>query len=137
MSQIDIPGPKCNQTNFECFKGKTYEFLTTPKDWQAARDNCVIRGGDLVAIESTAEWGYLNGFIHHHGYDNLCNVFWTSGEKRGDKWVWANGDREIDLTWPAPQPDGDGFCVNLHGNYYYGINDQSCSNVYCYICEYP
>ena len=135
LTEMKEMSSQCNRSYFELIKNN-YEFVTTFKDWQSARDDCFNREGDLVAIESTEEWVYLRGLIRHHRYGNLCDRFWTSGEKRADKWMWANGDKEIELIWPENQPDGNGPCVNIHSSLDYRINDAACSVESCYICEY-
>lgn len=62
------------------------------------------------------------------------NAPWIGGRKFNGEWRWyglLTGPISLSY-WRAPQPDGDGNCLQLTDR---GWNDLSCTNKMYYFCE--
>ena len=76
-----------------------YLFLTTkPRSWTAARDECILRNGYLVEVDSKGESEALNAEIRRQGWTNEKFEFWIGATDRGDSegvWYWATSGRKL------------------------------------------
>jgi len=108
-------------------------------DWQAAREFCQDKGGDLVAIESEIEDKFLDKEIR-----KLSNTFsyWIGGSdggrlslKKGD-WFWVGSNEKINYShWSYNTPNnknGNEDCLSLSNSNW---DDLPCSTKQPVICE--
>nr|XP_054752325.1 uncharacterized protein LOC129257911 [Lytechinus pictus] len=117
--------------NFGC-----YRFVTEPKDWDAARMDCMnTTNGDLAVVDTQDEMDFFieKGF---GGFD-----WWVGLYDRADegsyRWVdcsdlsgWGQSQ------WDAGQPsdiDGSENCGQLQDNAKF--NDRACERALPYVCE--
>ena len=47
-------------TGDKCNANSCYKFVETGKTWAANQDSCKEDGGDLVSMETEAEWEFIN-----------------------------------------------------------------------------
>ena len=99
--------------------------------------------GDLVSIESEAEWKFLNNTISKL---TMADEYFIGLRKDNQPGLWrwlsnkvANG---TDLPWATGEPNGDGKCADMYKNYegnYGKYNDLDCTTVARsgFICELP
>ena len=120
----------------ELLKDKSrYTFHYDLKTWTEADAACRILNSSLVKLETTEEWIFMQRLI-----ETNCSSwrgFWTSAIDLGrDTWVWRGTDDVVNVgLWNAGQPSGDGDCGHLRQDRHYQLNDESCDNSGCYICE--
>jgi len=111
-----------------------YQLVTgggSTKSWSEARADCVTRGGDLVGIESKAEFEFIasqqqvSADTWIGGYaPNVCSYVWANGEQ------WRS-------QWEGGQPNGaPDACVELYRNLgQLAMYDRGCGTKMDYLCE--
>jgi len=133
---------------FKWFKGgcSNYTIHATSRrlNWEQSRQACKKTGlGDLVSIESYAEWLFLKNTILNL---TIADEYFI-GLRRDDwnrPWRWLSNKNTFqkDLPWATGEPNGDGNCATMYKNYlrnYGKYNDLNCSRhtISGYICEFP
>lgn len=122
------------------FNQHTYELhlLDEKSSWEAGRDDCKSRGGDLVAFESLEEYEYFYNYIHLQKYNDVCSYIWTSANKLRGEWYWGDSDDPPLYKWSSGEPHtgGSGDCSMLNGYKDYTLKDTGCTGIMCYTCEY-
>eukprot|EP00094_Tigriopus_californicus_P000452 TCALIF_00439-PB protein Name:"Similar to MRC1 Macrophage mannose receptor 1 (Homo sapiens)" AED:0.06 eAED:0.07 QI:7/0.88/0.83/1/0.74/0.69/36/84/3089 len=86
---------------WELWEESCYLAETIATDWTSAQRDCVVKGGDLVSVESNEENDFINTLIHTHSY---CKSGWIPDLdlKRCFKiistdMVWEDAAKECDL----------------------------------------
>ena len=94
-----------------CFQSSCYIIsdAESPGTWTANRETCQGKGGDLVSIETEAEWSFLNDELQKRciGQPNE----WHIGlNKVGGVWKWVNNSPLTIEKWQTThgEPSGDG-----------------------------
>ena len=115
------------------------------RSWTENRDDCKVKNGDLVSMETEEEWKVINDAIQQL---NVCKLNeWHIGltkNKKG-KWEWVSGvplQGEMENKWQSYQPSGDGNFVIMAKQYPPGgplgrFNDLPNWMSRPYICEVP
>lgn len=131
--------PSCKITG-----GKVFKFEATGKKWTNARTHCKTNkiigvAGDLVIDDNAS--GAANNFIKQQE-----NNIWLGGhdENAEGTWVWVNGKsiatsgNNKDSRWSSGEPNDLNGQDCLVGNYNSKNvwDDQGCSKVHKFICEY-
>ena len=117
---------------------------STDLNWEQSRQLCKkTRLGDLVSIESEAEWSFLKNIILKL---TMANEYFIglSRDKRHRPWRWLSNKTSSQkvLPWAKGEPNGDGNCATMYKNYrqdYGEYNDLHCTveKRSAYICEFP
>ncbi|XP_045074859.1 CD209 antigen-like protein E [Coregonus clupeaformis] len=130
--------PTCPE-GWQKFESSWYFLSTETKTWKESREDCLVRGADLVIINSENEQEFVF---------NLSNGVWiglTDSVTEGT-WRWVDG---TPLTtpryWSNHQPDngggnpeyGEEDCVEIRKNQspLEAWNDKSCDRKHNWICE--
>lgn len=124
----------------KCFGNSCYLFERTGTSWTNNRRSCKAKGGDLVSMETEAEWQFVNSeiqTINLAGYNE-----WHIGlKKQGQQWMWVSGKPLTIAKWQRHQPSGDGDVTVMAKDYPAGtqglFNDLSELSRKAYICEIP
>ena len=130
----------CVGAGDKCFGSSCYLFEQTTLAWANSREKCKAKGGDLVSMETEAEWEFINSQIQSiklPGYDE-----WYVGlKKQGQQWMWVSGKPLTINKWQPHQPSGDGDVVVMAKDYparTQGLfNDLRDTQKRAYICEIP
>lgn len=117
--------------------GSCYRLTSSPKTWEGARAECVAWGGDLVAIGSPDEQGFVTTLAspdasHWLGLNDIAaegSFVWSSGEAAG----YMN-------WWPGEPNDSGGVedCAQIYpaaNNFHW--NDLNCAVELVGVCERP
>ena len=133
--------------NFRWFKGGCSNYTFHAKSpgltWERSRQLCQETGlGDLVSIESYAEWIFLkNTILKLTIADEYFIGLRRDDRSREWKWLSNKGTSQTYLPWATSEPSGDGDCVDMFKDYnkdYGKYNDLSCTTqAPGYICEFP
>lgn len=127
-----------------CFQNSCYLIsdAESPATWTDNRETCKRKGGDLVSIETEAEWSFLNDEIQKRciGQPNE----WHIGlNKVGGVWKWVNNSPLTIDKWQTThgEPSGDGNKAVMSKDYpptKKGLfNDLPNWIKRAYICELP
>ncbi|CAH3166478.1 unnamed protein product [Pocillopora meandrina] len=127
-----------------CFQNSCYLIsdAESPATWTDNRETCKRKGGDLVSIETEAEWSFLNDEIQKRciGQPNE----WHIGlNKVGEVWKWVNNSPLTIDKWQTThgEPSGDGNKAVMSKDYpptKKGLfNDLPNWIKRAYICELP
>lgn len=124
----------------KCFTNSCYKFFETRQTWTENQNTCRGEGGDLVSIETEAEWRYVNNEIQKIPEVNAWHIGLQL--KQGD-WKWVSGqplEKHLE-KWQPGQPSGDGNEAEMSKNYPSGskglFNDLPGSQAKPFICEIP
>jgi hypothetical protein len=120
-------------------KSEPHRYLFYPKTalgWEAARAECLIRGGDLVTVDSSDEQSWLDAQFTLRDKGS-----WWLGMSNpvGRSWSWANGsDYESDKWNPrfAPTATTTRHCAS----YRWSTSDwfaEDCATAHPFVCEVP
>ena len=138
---VDVTNPDDQMT-------EGVEFLTSnnPKlskewakrNWTAAEDYCVSKGGHLASLASPHHWHWISKFIHHNSYADVS--FWIGG-RNDDEWTWSDGTKWswIHSMKNLAQAGSAQQCVNLYFSPWWTIylRNDSCDKEYYSICSVP
>ena len=82
-------------------------FVEVRQHVDEARDTCQRHGAHLVSINDEEEYLGILGYIkdlanntipspqYEHGeLETAYEIFWTSGRREGDHWVWMDGSND-------------------------------------------
>jgi len=130
---------------FKWFKGGcsnyTFHVNSFRLNWEQSRQLCKKTGlGDLVSIESYAEWMFLKNTITDEYFIGLRI------DHRSRQWRWLSNKSTIpkELPWATEEPNGFGDCASMYKDYrkdYGKYNDLDCTRhsriIPGYICESP
>uniref|UniRef100_A0A3B3CL56 C-type lectin domain-containing protein n=1 Tax=Oryzias melastigma TaxID=30732 RepID=A0A3B3CL56_ORYME len=85
--------PSC-QKNWVQFQRKCYFFSSAEvlwKTWQESRQFCQNVSADLVVIDNPQEQEFISDRVQSY-YDKY-HGYWIGLEKKGNEWVWIDGQR--------------------------------------------
>ena len=125
--------PFCIERN----KPSVYSIHYSLKNWMDADLACKAEGGHLVSFETVDEQNHVAGLIQ---WRSPIWGFWTSARDLGDdNWIWRNsGVTVLEALWHRGEPNGDGDCGSTYrGQRNMILNDISCAEQFCYVCETP
>ncbi|XP_078676753.1 apolipoprotein(a)-like isoform X1 [Branchiostoma floridae x Branchiostoma belcheri] len=109
-----------------------YLFQQTLKPWATARVDCQRRGGDLVSVNSDAEWNWILGQTLGSFPQYWIGLHDQAGE---GNFVWSDRSPVTVTYWNYGEPNnsgGDEDCAEIGGTTW---NDAPCTNQNRYICE--
>ena len=127
-------------TGDKCFANSCYKFVETGKTWAANQDSCKENGGDLVSMETEAEWKFINEEIQQITIPGQNE--WHIGLKnQGTDWQWVSG-KPLNITkWQRYEPSGDGNVTVMSKDYPPGSQGlfKDLNGLYsrAFICELP
>lgn len=135
------PAQSCQGEDKE-YAGRCYRFVTTPMNWEDARNHCLGLGSySLVTIDGKEEEEWL-----HVQETALANDQWWIGYTDADSegtWRWTSGSSSTYTNWSKGNPDNytNGptrvqNCTNDNYKYSDGQwDDNDCLKTYPFICE--
>ena len=99
--------------------------------------------GDLVSIESYAEWIFLKNTILKLTISDEYFIGLRNDDRyRQWRWLSNKSSCQKDLPWAKREPNGDGNCATMYKDYrqdYGEYNNLDCTIQQSsgYICEFP
>ncbi|XP_078371752.1 hemicentin-1-like isoform X1 [Oculina patagonica] len=124
--------------------GSSCYFISTAEEgrsWNNNRNTCQDKGGDLVSIETLAEWQFINGEIQKK-YIGVPNEWHIGLHKVGGVWKWINNSPfSLASKWQSShgEPSGDGDVAVISKDYpptHQGeFNDLARTRKRAFICE--
>ena len=116
-----------------------YSFQKTGGAWTQNQKACKGQNGDLVSMESEAEWKFINQRIQN--MTNPTENEWHVGLQEQGVWKWVNGKPLTIKKWQSGQPSGDGSYAVMAKAYPAGtqglFNDLPDWIPRGFICEFP
>ena len=129
----------CFKGEEPCFGNTCYMISETGKSWDENQKNCKASGGDLVSLETEAEWQFVNSKIQNITLQGANE--WHIGLKKQGDWKWVNGNPMTIEKWQRSQPSGDGNVAVMSKDYPPGsqglFNDLNAQMPRPFICEIP
>ena len=132
---------------FKWFKGGCSNYTiheNNPRlNWEQSRQLCKKTGlGDLVSIESDAEWIFLKNTILKLTISDEYFIGLRRDAYETWKWLSSKSGSQKNLPWATSEPNGDGNCATMYKDYqgdYGKYNDLGCTTHprSGYICEFP
>ena len=122
----------------------TFHTRSPHLNWEKSRQFCKTGLGDLVSIESEAEWTFLKNTILTLTMADEYFIGLKRDQQSG-KWKWLSNKSTLQasLPWATMEPQGDGNCTVMYKDYrrdYGKYNDLDCTaekGRSGYICELP
>nr|XP_029135377.1 CD209 antigen-like protein C [Labrus bergylta] len=123
------------------FIGSCYLFSDRTKTWQDSRQDCRVRGADLVVVDSFGEQEFITDNIVSHTWIGL-----SDSDNEGI-WKWTDGTALTQAYWVRGEPNNDGGnpgidedCGHLYDLSLINIkeenwNDDRCDATKRWICE--
>mmetsp|Transcript_377 Transcript_377/g.437 ORF Transcript_377/g.437 Transcript_377/m.437 type:complete len:249 (+) Transcript_377:1189-1935(+) len=123
------------QLGVEAIPGFTFLFVSEPKPFLEAENDCRSRGGHLASIGSAQE--NLEAF---QAGDQRSTFFIGFNDRVTEgTFVWTDGSPSTFSNFNTDQPNGDGDCVMYFGSLGVGIDfkwfDTSCDSTLPYLCK--
>ncbi|XP_019208826.1 CD209 antigen-like protein E [Oreochromis niloticus] len=121
-------------SNFSC---SCYLLSESSASWDAARNDCRVRGADLVVIDFAKEQEYLTRLT------NTLTWIGLHDEEEEGRWKWVDGTPLNLMYWADHQPDngggdpkwGEEDCAHIRTFENTLWNDLSCRNSLPWVCE--
>ncbi|XP_068506269.1 secretory phospholipase A2 receptor isoform X3 [Syngnathus scovelli] len=124
-----------------------YKKETTPNGWLGARHHCVLQGGDLVSITSSAEEDFVKRTMGNTRFwlglsNQKCDDVWCRFEGGSQKLTWSDGKTTTHTNWASDQFKSADVAscayVNQGANYSPGRwRSGSCASSLAYMCKRP
>ena len=133
------------------FNGSSYIFYRSYGnwyDWEGSKKICEKSGYNLVSIESSEEWNFLNRTIHKEITNEYFIGLWK--DTSTVVWRWLSDNSTVDASnegvwpWATGQPSNGNTeenCAQMYGNFsnnFGRYNDVPCTfstNRAGFICE--
>ena len=137
--------------NFKkCSATKCYKFYRAGKTWTENQNSCKAEGGDLVSMETEAEWQFVNKEVQKIKLPGFTPSEWHIGLEKTASWTWegeesnplpiftwVSGQHRSPYKWQSGQPSNDGDFVVMskasQGTFKVIPDDERRP----YICELP
>ncbi|XP_039674880.1 galactose-specific lectin nattectin-like [Perca fluviatilis] len=142
---IGLLAPSCNgQTSnparcppvWTQFGSRCFSFNFHAKRWIDAEHFCKAAGGNLASVYSEEEYVFLKTFINQVTGENRRTWIGGFDSVKEDMWMWSDGSTFDYKSWAPGQPDNiDGVEHCLEMNFQDNWNDDSCANVYPFVCS--
>ncbi|XP_060885031.1 CD209 antigen-like protein E [Labrus mixtus] len=126
---------------WKSFCGSCYLFSNQDTTWQDSRQDCRVRGADLVIVDSFGEQEFITDNIESHTWIGL-----SDSDNEGI-WKWTDGTVLTQAYWARGEPNNNGGnpgigedCVHLYDLSLQNLkeenwNDDRCDAVKRWICE--
>ena len=123
----------------KCSANSCYNFFENGKTWAENQNTCKGEGGNLVSMETEAEWKYVNNEIQNITLPGVNE--WHIGLQKQGVWKWVSGQPLKIKKWQRYEPSGDGNVAVMSKDYPPGsqglFNDLSGQYPKPFICEIP
>ncbi|XP_067371556.1 CD209 antigen-like protein C [Channa argus] len=124
-------------TGWRKFSCSCYLLSSLSGSWERGREDCRVKGADLVVIESDEEQTFVLGLTQQPAWIGL-----NDKEVEGT-WKWVDGTSLIKTYWKKDQPDngggssrwGEEDCAHIRNEENTRWNDLSCTASLRWICE--
>ena len=116
----DIPPDHYGCTQDQIAYGEScYDIIPEYVTWDEAQDDCILRRGDLLTINSEAEQAKITSIIAETQVHYWLGLRWN--EER-QEWEWVGGDEFTYSHWGDGEPDmvhhsgnnSAGWCAYMH-----------------------
>ena len=97
----------------------TFHAKSPHLNWEKSRQVCKTGLGDLVSIESEAEWIFLKNTILNLTMADEYFIGLKKDQQSG-KWKWLSNSSillAMSLPWATMEPQGDGNCAVMYKDY--------------------
>ena len=102
-------------TGDKCNANSCYKFVETGNTWDENQDSCKAKGGDLVSMETEAEWNFINSEIQQITLPGVNE--WHIGLIKQGTWKWVSGKPLTIEKWQRYEPSGDGNVAVMSKDY--------------------
>ena len=123
----------------KCLANSCYKFVETGKTWDENQGSCKAKGGDLVSMETEAEWEFINSEMQQITLPGVNE--WHIGLKNQGTWKWVSGKPLNIKKWQRYEPSGDGNVAVMSKDYPPGsrglFRDLNGLFSKAFICELP
>ncbi|KAF3694509.1 C-type lectin domain family 10 member A MMGL Macrophage asialoglycoprotein-binding protein 1 [Channa argus] len=124
-------------TGWRKFSCSCYLLSSLSGSWERGREDCRVKGADLLVIESDEEQTFVLGLTQQPAWIGL-----NDKEVEGT-WKWVDGTSLIKTYWKKDQPDngggsplwGEEDCAHIRNEENNLWNDLSCTASLRWICE--
>ncbi|XP_028447517.1 galactose-specific lectin nattectin-like [Perca flavescens] len=118
------------------FGSRCFSFYFHAKRWIDAEHFCKSTGGNLASVYSAEEYDFLKTYINQVTGENRRTWIGGFDSVKEGLWMWSDGSIFDYKSWGRGQPDNiDGVEHCLEMNYQDNWNDDSCANVYPFVCS--
>ncbi|KAL6466979.1 hypothetical protein MHYP_G00247830 [Metynnis hypsauchen] len=118
-----------NQSGWIYFNSSLYYISTEKKSWDESRQDCRVRGADLVIINSREE----EDFIEMLRKGQTAWIGLTYSDTEGI-WRWVDGSAVDTWFWGHEKPNNYRYCTMYMSGYGWSWN-YSCEGQHVWICE--
>ena len=130
----------CNGTQCTCerdwtlYEDSCFLFGTDEKDWVAAEQFCMKKGGHLASVDSQ----HLNTFLGTQMKERGIQDFYLGGRRREQEgtWKWTDGGKWRFTFWNRGEPNnapGNQNCLQQRSSYKW--EDLHCSEKRPFVCS--
>jgi hypothetical protein len=135
-------------------QGSIYYFCSDQLNWNDAGQSCTKMGGDLLTINDSSEWSFVNSTLNTYGGNPYGSGSW--GFPSNPPWiglndidsngtyVWSSGETGYQTPygsgpWQNGEPGGSSSenCMDFNYDNGQGYRDDDCTKEIEYICEVP
>ena len=115
-----------------------YLLVTVPKSWDAARADCISKGGNLTSITSVDENSFVLSLRGTFTDDLKDAWIGLHDQVVENTFVWIDGTNSTYTNWNTrtnePNNVGGADCVRIASDGTW--KDQKCGDLYPYVCKY-
>uniref|UniRef100_A0A4W4G5K5 C-type lectin domain-containing protein n=3 Tax=Electrophorus electricus TaxID=8005 RepID=A0A4W4G5K5_ELEEL len=119
---------------WRCFSSSMYYISTVKKSWSESRQDCRVRGADMVIIDSREE----QDFTEMLRGDSRTWIGLSDEDTEG-VWKWVDGTVLTTGYWEPGKPNSNGWveqnCAVTGSAAGKGWNDKNCQESHFWICE--
>ena len=124
----------------KCSATSCYTIFQAGNTWTENQKSCQKDGGDLVSMETEAEWQFINGLIQKRTLPGFLPNEWHIGlRKEGGVWKWVSGRPLTIAKWQPGRPDSNEDFAVMSKDYPAGsqglFDDLANDQRRAYICE--
>jgi len=128
----------CQMCTLYARGASSYAFCLGLRDWDGARSECALRGGDLLVVDDAGEDDAIAGQVATIP-DSIGQWFFALNDRASEGgFVWLDGLPLLYTRWAMGEPNDTNNNEDCGVFYDLGDwNDQSCAALRPFVCEAP